>query len=149
MFLTFSSLWLDFRKFCFYFVAATRHHHPYARPQSNSLNVLSPLGVGGGGLFGASLFPGFGGAFFGDFGGGPAASSSSVQMFSSSSGFFGGSGLGGASMKSVSTSTNYVNGKKVTTRRWGISIFAWPILAIFLLSWSIFFSLLLCFDLNY
>ena len=111
---------------------------------------MSPLGVGGGGLFGASLFPGFGGAFFGDFGGGPAASSSSsVQMFSSSSGFFGGSGLGGASMKSVSTSTNYVNGKKVTTRRWGISIFAWPILAIFLLSWSIFFSLLLCFDLNY
>ena len=110
---------------------------------------MSPLGVGGG-VFGASLFPGFGGAFFGDFGGGPAASSSSVQMFSSSSGFFGGSGLGGASMKSVSTSTNYVNGKKVTTRRWGISIFAWAtyLANLFHLSRAIFCSLLFCFDLN-
>ena len=78
------------------------------------MSVLSPFG---GGAFGASLFPGFGGGFFDDFGGGPAATTSSVQMFSSSSGFFGGPGMGGASMKSVSTSTNYVNGKKVTTRR--------------------------------
>ena len=39
------------------------------------------------------------------------------QMFSSSSGFYGGAG-GGASMKSMSTTTNYVNGKKITTKRY-------------------------------
>ena len=39
------------------------------------------------------------------------------QMFSSSSGFYGGAG-GSASMKSMSTTTNYVNGKKITTKRY-------------------------------
>jgi len=40
---------------------------------------------------------------------------SKFQVFSSSSGFF--SGGAGGSMKSMSTSTNYVNGKKITTKR--------------------------------
>ena len=42
---------------------------------------------------------------------------SKFQMFSSSSGFLSGDAGGGGSMKSMSTSTNYVNGKKITTKR--------------------------------
>lgn len=92
---------------------SSRHHHPYAR-QTQNVSVVSPFGASPfGGPFG--LLGGFGGgSIFGDLNG-MAASGSSVQVFSSSSGFF--SGGAGGSMKSMSTSTNYVNGKKITTKR--------------------------------
>ncbi|XP_023143308.2 dnaJ homolog subfamily B member 6b isoform X1 [Amphiprion ocellaris] len=75
----------------------------------------------GGSLFGFGSFPAFGHSFsgfdsgfssFGDMGGG------GFQSFSSSS--FGGGGGGGGGMgnfKSISTSTKFVNGRKITTKR--------------------------------
>ncbi|XP_003439273.2 dnaJ homolog subfamily B member 6b isoform X1 [Oreochromis niloticus] len=75
----------------------------------------------GGSFFGYGGFPAFGGSFggfdsgfssFGDMGGGGFTS------FSSSS--FGGGGGGGGGMgnfKSVSTSTKFVNGRRITTKR--------------------------------
>ncbi|KAK2859566.1 hypothetical protein Q5P01_004186 [Channa striata] len=70
----------------------------------------------GGSFFGFGGFPGFGSSFsgfesgfssFGDMGGG------GITSFSSSS--FGGGGRG--NFRSVSTSTKFINGKKITTKR--------------------------------
>ncbi|XP_040921842.1 dnaJ homolog subfamily B member 6b isoform X1 [Toxotes jaculatrix] len=72
----------------------------------------------GGSLFGFGGFPGFGSGFsgfdsgfttFGDMGGGGFTS------FSSSS--FGGGGGGMGNFRSVSTSTKFINGRKITTKR--------------------------------
>lgn len=71
----------------------------------------------GGSLFGPSAFPAFGGfsgfdsgfTSFGDMGGG-------FTSFSSSS-FGGGGGGGMGNFRSVSTSTKFINGRKITTKR--------------------------------
>jgi len=81
--------------------------------------ALSPFGNMGG--FGLGL-PGFGmglgGGILEDaFGGGGGLGGSSVQSFSSSFGNLGGMGGGGMHMRSSSTSTMIVNGKKVTTKK--------------------------------
>jgi len=112
------------------------HHHAAAPPtvatatavqpiQLNAFNGLMPGGHAG--LL--SPFGGFNDAFFGGFGlGGFGAPSlfqdlnmgmaaggggTSIQTFSS----MGGLGMGGAGMRSSSTSTKFVNGKKITTQR--------------------------------
>nr|XP_046227412.1 dnaJ homolog subfamily B member 6b isoform X2 [Scatophagus argus] len=70
----------------------------------------------GGSLFGFGGFPGFGFSgfdsgftSFGDMGGG------GITSFSSSS--FGGGGGGMGNFRSVSTSTKFINGRKITTKR--------------------------------
>lgn len=94
--------------------------------QLNAFNGLMPGGHHAGLL---SPFGGFNDAFFGGFGlGGFGAPSlfqdlnmgmtgggggTSIQTFSS----MGGLGMGGAGMRSSSTSTKFVNGKKITTQR--------------------------------
>jgi len=99
--------------------SAHRHHHPYTRHTQTSHAVMSPFA--GLGAFGIQPFGGFGlgGSMFGGplLGGSPmflndfdSGNTSSIQMFSS--------GLGPMSnMRSVSSSTKFVNGKKITTKR--------------------------------
>merc|ERR1719431_2196924 len=77
------------------------------------MTTMSPFGGFGLGIPGFGM--GLGGGLFdemdGGFGGG-----ASVQTFSSSS-FGGGGGMGGMNVRSSSTSTRVVNGRKITTKK--------------------------------
>uniref|UniRef100_A0A3Q3J2W8 J domain-containing protein n=1 Tax=Monopterus albus TaxID=43700 RepID=A0A3Q3J2W8_MONAL len=84
---------------------------PFADLFGKSISFLSVGGNRnrmGGPMFGFGGFPSFGPRFtsFGNMGGG------SISSFSSS---FGGGGMG--NFRSVSTSTKFINGRKVTTKR--------------------------------
>lgn len=76
--------------------------------------ALSPFGnIGGFGLGLPGFGMGFGGGMFDDLEGG-FGGGTSVQTFSSSFGGMGGPGVG---VRSSSTSTRIVNGRKVTTKK--------------------------------
>merc|ERR1719147_371231 len=76
----------------------------------------NPFGGFGLGIPGFGM--GFGGSMFDDMDGGFGGGGTSIQTFSSSSfGGLGGGMGGGMNMRSSSTSTRMVNGKKITTRK--------------------------------
>jgi len=99
------------------------HHsmqgHPGRSRQGGGLVIRhrrNPFGGFGLGIPGFGM--GFGGSMFDDMDGGFGGGGTSIQTFSSSSfGGLGGGMGGGMNMRSSSTSTRMVNGKKITTRK--------------------------------
>jgi len=85
-----------------------RRQHPMAMSPFGSLGGFG-LGIPGFGM-------GFGGGMFDDLDSGFGGGGTSVQTFSSFGGMMGGGG-GGMNVRSSSTSTRIVNGRKVTTKK--------------------------------
>merc|ERR1719357_1222127 len=81
------------------------------------MTSMSPFGsLGGFGLGIPGFGMGFGGGMFDDLDSGFGGGGTSVQTFSSFGGMMGGGG-GGMNVRSSSTSTRIVNGRKVTTKK--------------------------------
>jgi len=90
------------------------HANPFAPLGGGLMSPFGGLEAAFGGAFGGALSPfGAQSLFAADLNG--AAANGSVQTFSSMLGGVGGGGVGG--MRSSSTSTKFVNGKKITTQR--------------------------------